>query len=201
MNIKLLKEITETPGAPGREQRIREIVQRELKNAADEILTDNMGNMTVVKKGRKDKKVMVAAHMDEIAFIVTHIDDRGFIRFHTLGGFDPKTLTSQRVWIHGKKDIPGVIGCKPLHIMSAEERTKMVPATDYFVDAGMSKKEVEKIVQVGDTITRDRDLIEIGDCVSCKSLDNRISVYILIEVMKTLKTVPYDVYGVFTVQE
>ncbi|MCB0428505.1 MAG: M42 family metallopeptidase [Flavobacteriales bacterium] len=201
MNIQLLKEITETPGAPGHEQPIREIVKRELKPFADAITVDNMGNMTVLIKGKKSKKVMVAAHMDEIAFITTLVDDNGFIRFHPLGGFDPKTLTSQRVWIHGKKEIPGVIGCKPIHIMSPEDRNKVVPITEYFIDTGMPKKEVDKYVKVGDTITRDRDLIELGECVSCKSLDNRISVYILIEAMKKVKNLPYDLYGVFTVQE
>ena len=91
LNIPLLKEICETAGAPGYEQRIREIVLREIKGLADEVSVDNMGNVTAIKKGRERKKVMIAAHMDEIGFMVTHIDDNGFLRFHTLGGFDPKT--------------------------------------------------------------------------------------------------------------
>jgi len=146
---------------------------------------------------------MIGAHMDEIGFIVTHIDEDGFVRFHTLGGFDPKTLTAQRVIIHGKKDVIGVMGSKPIHVMSAEERTKMPKTTDYFIDLGMDKKEVEKLVSLGDPITRERGLIEMGNCVNCKSLDNRLAVFILIESLKALKNkqVPYDVYGVFTVQE
>ena len=88
-----------------------------------------MGNLTTIIRGKSsDKKVMIAAHMDEIGFIVTHIDDNGFVRFHTLGGFDPKTLTAQRVIIHGKKDLIGVMGSKPIHVMTAAERTK-VPKT------------------------------------------------------------------------
>ncbi|NNE54845.1 MAG: M42 family peptidase, partial [Flavobacteriales bacterium] len=102
VNIPLLKQICETPGAPGFERRISELVHEQLKGLVDEVHVDNMGNISALKKGRSDKRVMVAAHMDEIGFIVTHIDDKGFIRFHTLGGFDPKTLTSQRVIIHGK---------------------------------------------------------------------------------------------------
>lgn len=203
MNIKLLKEICETPGAPGFEQRIRQVVLREIKGLADEITVDNMGNVTAFKKGKEPKKVMVAAHMDEIGFIVTHIDEQGFLRFHTLGGFDPKTLTAQRVIVHGKKDLIGVMGSKPIHIMSQEERGKNVKIEDFFIDLGLPKKEVEKYVSIGDPITRERDLIEMGDNINCKSIDNRISVFILIETLKKLKGVklPYDVYAVFTVQE
>ena len=201
INIKLLAEICEAAGAPGHEQRIREIVLREVTPLADEVRTDNMGNVTAIKKGKKEKKVMIGAHMDEIGFIVTHIDDNGFLRFHTLGGFDPKTLTAQRVIIHGKRDLIGVMGSKPIHVMSPEERNKPPKIKDFFIDTGMAKEEVEKHISVGDTITRERKLIEMGNCVNCKSIDNRVSVFILIETLRELKKTPYDVYGVFTVQE
>ena len=159
INIKLLAEICETAGAPGYEQRIREIVIREVEPFVDELRTDNMGNLTAVVKGKKDKKVMIGAHMDEIGFIVTHIDDNGFVYFHTLGGFDPKTLTAQRVIIHGNKDIMGVMGSKPIHLMNATDRAKTPTIKDYFIDTGMSRKELEKIVTIGDTITRERELV------------------------------------------
>lgn len=202
MNIALLKEICETAGAPGYENRIREIVLREIKKLADEVSVDKMGNVTALKRGKERKKVMVAAHMDEIGFIVTHIDDKGFLRFHTLGGFDPKTLTAQRVIVHGTKDIVGVMGSKPVHLMTPEEKNKVTQTVDYFIDLGLSKKEVEKIVSVGNPVTRQRDLIEMGNCVNCKSIDNRVSVFILIEALKILpKKIPYDIYAVFTVQE
>lgn len=202
INTKLLAEICEAPGAPGHEQKIREIVYREVKPLADTITTDNMGNIYAVKKGKKGKKVMIGAHMDEIGFIVTHIDDQGFVFFHTLGGFDAKTLTAQRVVIHGKKDVVGVMGSKPIHLMSVEERNKTPKIKDYFIDTGLEKKKVEKIISVGDVITRKSKLIEMGDCINCKSLDNRISVFILIEMLREIKTKPeYDIYGVFTVQE
>jgi len=201
LNIALLKEICETPGAPGFEEPVRKLVLRELEGLVDHIEIDNLGNVIALKKGRSEKKVMIGAHMDEIGFIVTHIDDKGFARFHTLGGFDPKTLTAQRVVVHGKKDLIGVMGSKPIHIMSAEERNKAPKVSDYFIDFGMNKDEVGKYIQVGDAITRERGLIEMGDCVNCKSIDNRISVYILIETLKKLKNVPYDTYAVFTVQE
>ncbi len=203
INTKLLKKICEIAGAPGFEQRIREFVIEQITPLVDEVKINNMGNVYAIKKGQSDKKVMVGAHMDEIGFIVNYIDDKGFVRFHPLGGFDPKTLTSQRVIIHGKKDVMGVMGSKPIHVMSPEERTKGAKITDYFIDLGMPKKEVEKIVNVGDPVTRYSELMEMGNCVNCKSIDNRVSVFILIETLRKLKDkkVPYDIYGVFTVQE
>ena len=201
LNIKLMAEICEVAGAPGYEKRIRDIVLRKVTPLVDEVSVDNLGNVTAIKKGKERKKVMVGAHMDEISFMVTHIEEGGFLRFHTLGGFDPKTLTAQRVIVHGKKDLIGVMGSKPIHVMTTEERAKLPKTTYYFFDMGMTKEEVEKYISVGDVITRERKLIEMGNCVNCKSIDNRISVFILIEALRTLGAVPYDVYGVFTVQE
>ncbi|MCH2084021.1 MAG: M42 family metallopeptidase [Saprospiraceae bacterium] len=203
INIPFLKKICETPSAPGFEQPMRELVLKEVRPLVDELKVDNMGNLMAIKKGKARQRVMVAAHMDEIGFIVTHIDEEGFVRFHPLGGFDPKTLTSQRVIIHGKKDIIGVMGTKPIHLMKPEERTKQVPINEYFIDLGMPKEQVMEIVSVGNPITRERGLIEMGNCVNSKSLDNRVSVYILIETLRALKdeSIPFDLYATFTVQE
>ncbi|MFK8039617.1 MAG: M42 family metallopeptidase [Crocinitomicaceae bacterium] len=203
IQIPLLAQICKTPGAPGFEQKVRELVIKEVTPLVDEVSVDNMGNVYAVKKGKTNKKIMIGAHMDEIGFMVTHIDDEGFIRFHTLGGFDPKTLTAQRVIIHGKKDIIGVMASKPIHVMTPEERTKIAKIGDYFIDTGLPKEEVESLITIGDPITREREFIEMGQCVNSKSLDNRLAVFILIETLRALKDVqvPYDIYGVFTVQE
>ena len=203
INTALLNKICTTPGAPGFEKKIRELVLQEVKGLVDEIEIDNMGNVYAIKRGKGDKRVMIGAHMDEIGFMVTHIDDNGFIRFHTLGGFDPKTLTAQRVIIHGKKDIIGVMASKPIHVMTADERNKVAKLSDYFIDTGLSVDEVKELVTIGDPVTREREFIEMGNCVNGKSLDNRLAVFILIEMFRGLvgKTVPYDIYGVFTVQE
>ena len=202
-NINLLKQVCETAGAPGHEKPIRDLVIKTIKPFVDECRIDNLGNIISVKRGsgKSNEKIMVAAHLDEIGFMVTHIEEGGFVRFHTLGGFDPKTLTAQRVKIHGKKTVPGVMGTKPIHVMAPEERTKMPKSKDYFIDTGMQKEELEKLVKVGDPITWERELVEMGDCVNCKSIDNRVSVFILIEALKRLKKIPYDLYAVFTVQE
>lgn len=201
LNIPLLARICETPGAPGHENRVRNLVLEQVKPYADEISVDNMGNVIAVKKGRSDKKVMIAAHMDEISFIITHIDDDGFARVHPLGGFDPKTLTAQRVIVHGKEDILGVMGSKPIHIMKPEERTKAPQLSDYYIDFGMGAKKVKEIVSIGDVVTRERTLIEMGECINAKSLDNRISVFILLEAMRRLENPALNVYAAFTVQE
>ena len=203
LNINLLKKVCEIPGTSGFEQHIRAFILQEITPLVDDISVDNMGNIIAIKKGKTPKKVMVAAHIDEIGFIVTHIDDDGFIRLHTLGGFDPKTLTAQRVIVHGTKDIMGVMGSKPIHIMKPEERNKAPQIQDYFIDTGLPKEELEKYISIGDPITRERELIEMGECVNSKSLDNRVSVFILIETLRNLqkKEVPYDIYAVFTVQE
>jgi len=203
INTELLNKICTIPGAPGFEQKIRSFILSELKDLVDELEIDNMGNIYAIKRGKEQKKIMVGAHMDEIGFIVTHIDDNGFIRFHTLGGFDPKTLTAQRVIIHGEKDVIGVMASKPIHVMTPEERNKVAKLSDYFIDTGLPVEEVKKYINVGDSITREREFIEMGECVNGKSLDNRLAVFILIETLKKLKgkEIPYDLYGVFTVQE
>ncbi|MFL5729150.1 MAG: M42 family metallopeptidase [Cytophagaceae bacterium] len=204
LNIPLLKTICEIPGPPGYEQKIRKFVLEQVTNLVDAVRVDNMGNIIALKKASSNstnKKVMVSAHMDEIGFMITHIDDKGFLWFHPLGGFDPKTLTAQRVIVHGKKDIIGVMGSKPIHVMSPEEKNKVVKIDDFFIDLGMGKEEVEKYISIGDTVTRERSLIEMGDCVNCKSIDNRVSVFILIETLKLVKDFPFDIYAVFSVQE
>ena len=203
INIELLKRVSETPGVSGFEEPIAKLIKDELKDYVDEISTDNMGNVYAIRYGKSDKKLVIAAHMDEIGFIVTNIEDNGFIRFTTLGGFDPKTLTSQRVIVHGKKDVIGVMGAKPIHNMSPEERDAKPKLTDYYIDLGLTKDEVKEIVEIGNPITRERELIELGNCVNGKSLDNRISVYALIETMKQLRGIelPYDTYAIFTTQE
>ena len=203
MDLTLLKKITEAPGVSGFEEQIRSVIFQEIQGLADEIYTDALGNLIALKKGKQPKKLAIAAHMDEIGFIATHIDEEGFIRFHTLGGFDPKTLTAQRVLLHGKETVIGVMGTKPIHVMSAEERSKMPKTTDFFIDTGLPAETVKQLVPIGTPITRERDLIQMGPCINAKSLDNRISVYILIELLRKMhgQTPTFDTYAVFSVQE
>ncbi len=204
LNVQRLAKICAIPGAPGFEKDIRNHVKELVSPFCDEVYEDNMGNLVAIKRGdSSDKRAMVAAHLDEIGFIVKHIDKKGFIHFHPLGGFDPKTLTAQRVIVHGKEDVIGVMGSKPIHVMSPEERGKAPKLTDFFIDTGLPSEKVHDLISVGDSITRERELITMGECINCKSVDNRVSVFALVEALEKLngQTVPYDVYGVFTVQE
>ncbi|MEX2403313.1 MAG: M42 family metallopeptidase, partial [Balneolales bacterium] len=200
MNFNLLKEIVATPAAPGFEHQLRDLVKDHLKGYADSIETDSIGNL-IVRKGKGDTKVMAAAHLDEISLIATYVDDNGFIRFHTLGGFDPRTLYTQRVSVQASTPLPGVIGCKPAHLLKEEEKSKAPKIEELFIDVGLPADEVKELVKPGTLIIRDRELIEMGDNVTGKSLDNRASVYILVEAIKKAKDLNIDFYGVFTVQE
>ncbi len=199
---KLLKRLSEAHGVPGSEGEVRDIMSKELSRHC-EIEVDRMGNL-IAKKGDGKKKVMLAAHMDEIGLMVKHIDEKGFIRFAALGGFFDQTLVSQRVLIHTRKSrIPGVIGSKPPHLMKEDERKRGVERKDMFVDAGFkSDKEAAKAgVSIGDYITFDRSFKELkGDLVTGKAFDDRIGCLALIEVMKKINA-DYTVYGVGTVQE
>ena len=202
IDFDLLTKITEAPGAPGHEERIRSLVHQHLKDYCDDCYVDRMGNLIALKKGRKEGKLLIAAHMDEIGFVVSHIDQDGFIRFHPLGGFDPKTLTAQRVIIHGTEDIMGVMGSKPIHIMTAEERKTPPKIDDYFIDTGRSPEELKEKIDIGDPITRERSMVRMGPCINGKSLDNRVSVYVALEVLRQFKEQPaFDSYFAFTVQE
>ncbi len=202
-NFDLLKQLSETPGAPGFEYKVRNLIISIAEKFVDKTDIDNMGNLILFKKGNSPKKVMLAAHMDEIGFMVRHIDSKGFIKFQPLGGFDPKIVVGSRVVIHGKKDVYGVISSKPIHLMSLEERGRKVDLKEFFIDTGYPKEELDNLIELGDPITRCAECIEMGNCINGKSLDNRISVFILIETLRRLQneTLPFDLYAVFTVQE
>ncbi|MEQ1823348.1 MAG: M42 family metallopeptidase [Fimbriimonadaceae bacterium] len=202
MNLDLLKKLTEAHGVPGQEDLIRAIVISELKDHCD-IKVDLMGNVHCVK-GSGDKKLMLAAHMDEIGFIVKFIDDKGFIRIQPLGGWDPRQMASQRVFVHtAKGPINGVLmsGQKPKHLLSADEAAKSPGIDTYFVDAGLSGEEAKKKIALGDMVTMNRTLQQMGKLLTCKCMDDRVAVYTMIEAVKAAKKSKIEVHAVATVQE
>ena len=205
MNIDLLRELCATPGAPGHEDPIRRVAARELEAVCDDVQVDPVGNLIARKaptgKGRSRPKLMLCAHLDEISFMVQHIEDTGFLRVIPLGGFDPKTLTAQRVTVHGRQVLLGVFGGKAIHLMSDEEKKKPLKIEDYFIDVGLPADRVRELVRVGDTVTRDGAITPMGDLVTGKSLDNRAGLYVMIEAMKALGKHACDVYAVAAVQE
>lgn len=203
-NYDLAKRICEAPGIPGREDAVRELVKAEMNALVDEMYVDALGNVIGTKKGKGGPRVMLAAHMDEIGFIVKYIDDKGFIRLQQVGGFDARNLAAQRVLVHthGGEVLRGALqpAAKPIHLLQPGE---MKPYTldDLFVDIGLSGEEVKAKVEVGDMITLDRTLERAGHNVMSKSLDDRISVFIMLETLRALGEHSAEVVAAATVQE
>ncbi len=201
---KLLEKLSNASGVSGFEDEIRNLMMGELKGHVDELEVDEMGNLIAIKKGNLDgKKVMLAAHMDEIGLIVRYIDKQGFIKFSKLGGINDQMLLNQEVLIHSRGEkILGVIGSKPPHRMKAAEKKKPVEYENMFIDIGAcSREDAEKRISVGDPITIKQDFAELeNDLVMGKAMDNRVGCAILLEVMKQANS-NATIYGVGTVQE
>jgi len=202
----LLKTLTEAHGIPGYETEIREVM-RGLLAGLGEIEQDNIGSL-ICRRGESGPRVMLAAHMDEIGFMVKHITPEGFIRFTPLGGWFDQVLLGQRVVIKtGKGDVIGVIGAKPPHLLSPDERKKVVEKKDMYIDIGAtSAREVEEAgVRVGDPIVplAPFQILAGGRAYLAKAFDDRVGCAVLVEVMRRLTREghPNTVYGVATVQE
>jgi putative aminopeptidase FrvX len=200
---QLLQKLSNAHGVSGCEGSVSEIIQKELKSSVDEIMSDTLGNLIAVRRG-DGFSVMLAAHMDEIGLMVKYIDEKGFLRFVTLGGWYAPTLYNQRVVLYGgKTPVYGVVGGKPPHVMDDEERKKPLKTEDMFIDIGVNSPEEAKSmgIGVGTPITMDRELTHLaGSRVTGKAFDNRVGVTQLIRTMQQLDT-PHTVYAVCTVQE
>ena len=202
----LLEKFTNAHGISGFEHDIRELLKKELEPYVDTIRKDCMGNLIAVKKG-EGPSIMLAAHMDEIGFMVRYIDDNGFLRFVGIGGWFDQTILNQRVVVHGKKgSIPGVIGSKPPHVMKEEDRKKPMKLDDMFIDIGAKNREdAENLgIEIGTTASIDRDFVSLANGkVTSKAFDDRAGLVILIEVMKQLSKhkIEANIYAVGTVQE
>ncbi|MES3516066.1 MAG: M42 family metallopeptidase [Natronomonas sp.] len=180
-----LVELTEIQSVPGYEERVREAVRTRLSPNVDRVRTDAMGNL-VGSVGDGDHEVLVAAHVDEIGFMVKHVAD-GFVELDALGGWDPRILRAQRVTIHSDDgDVPGVIGSVPPHTLTEEQREKTPEVADVHVDLGVDDERAEELVSVGDLVTMDQQTKRVGDHVTGKSLDNRVSVFVMLAVAETL---------------
>jgi len=207
--LTMLKDLTDANGIPGNEKEVRNVFEKYISPHADEVTTDNLGSSIAKKVGDENgPKVMVAGHLDEIGFMVTRIDDKGFIYFQTVGGWWNQVMLAQRVTILGSKGhVTGVIGSKPPHVLSAEARKKPYPINKMFIDVGASsKEEVEEFgVKPGDSVVPYFEFTPLKNekMLMAKAWDNRIGLAIAIEVLKNLKDVnhPNIVYGVGTVQE
>ncbi|MCZ6679592.1 MAG: M42 family peptidase [Candidatus Poribacteria bacterium] len=201
MNRELLEKVCNTPGIPGYEDAIQDVAREFLDGVCDEVSRDRVGNVIGIKRstnpptnGDRPLRVILAAHADEIGMMVKHIDGDGFIRFQAVGGLNPQVLVSQRVIIHGRNKINGVI---------VPRRKDPVPALEeMLIDVGLPRETVCNSIEVGDIITFAQELVELNDKVYMgRNFDNRIGTYCLLDTMAQLDSASVDVYAVSTVQE
>ena len=208
--LQMLKELTDVNGIPGNERAPREVMKKYIEPFADELEYDNLGSLIAKKVGDENgPKIMVAGHLDEVGFMITRIDDKGFLSFQTVGGWWGQVMLAQRVTITTRKgeEIVGVIGSKPPHILSAEVRNKTVDVKTMFIDIGATSKEeaMEWGVRPGDMVTPyfEFNVMRNEKHLLAKAWDNRIGCAIAIDVLRALKDEehPNVVYGVGNVQE
>ncbi len=191
--MELLKKLCSAYAPSGHEKRVHDIIINEIKDCVDEIKTDALGNLIAHKKGN-GKRLMLAAHADEIGIIVTYIEENGFIRFQNVGGVRPLYTLAQRVCFAN-----GTVGAVSY---DQDKEIGKITFNDMYIDIGAdSKEEAQKLVNIGDCAGFVGEFVEQGKVVMSKSLDDRVGCYVLIEAMKNAKNTQNDVYAVFTSQE
>ncbi|WP_019414219.1 M42 family metallopeptidase [Paenisporosarcina sp. TG20] len=208
--LTMLKELTDAKAIPGNEREARDVMKKYIEPFADRMDSDNLGSLIAEKVGDADgPKIMIAGHLDEVGFMISQIDDKGFLKFQTVGGWWSQVMLAQRVTITTRKgdSITGVIGSKPPHILSPEARKKPVDIKDMFIDIGASSEEEAKEwgVSPGDMVTPYFEFTVMNNekLLLAKAWDNRIGCAIAIDVLRALKGEkhPNIVYGVGAVQE
>ena len=202
----VIKELSCLHAVSGYEFRIAEEIADMFSHYCDSVSTDALGSVIGVKRsGNPDaKSVMLEAHMDEIGMMITEVDEKGFLRFTNIGGIDARILPGKEVVIHGKEDIIGIIGAKPPHATTEEERKKALPMSELYIDALLCADRIKELLQVGDTVTFADSFQMLGkNLISAKSQDDRTSIAVLLSVMEKLKDIslPFDVYYCACVQE
>ena len=200
---KFLKELSDLRGISGFEYRINEQIKKLIEPYCNEVRVDSLGNIIALKKGKKsNKKIMLEAHMDEIGLMVSQIEKNGFLKYINIGGVDPRILPASEVTVHAKKDLKGVIGAKPPHLMTSGEGDKSVKITDMTIDTGLSYEEVCELVSVGDSVTLSQSVGKLlNDNISLKTLDDRAGVCAVIEVFKRVGAIDADLYASISTQE
>ncbi|AWT59699.1 MAG: Putative aminopeptidase YsdC [Candidatus Moanabacter tarae] len=210
--MKLLKKLTTTPGIPGREHRVRQVILEQIDGLFEDVRVDAMGSIIAVKKptrsSPKPLRVMLAAHMDQIGFMVKHIDDKGFLRINSVGGFDTRNLFARMCTIcpdvrNPDNDLKGVLnpGGKPIHISDPQERKKIPEVNELTVDLGLPLEQVRERVKIGDMVVLDAPAQKVGETFVSQCLDNRVACWIAIRAIEKLRSHNCEIHCVFTVQE
>ncbi len=205
MDMELFQRVCDTPGVSGFEDKAQDVVAEVLGTCCDEVSRDRMGNVIGLKKatrppanGKKPFRAILAAHVDEIGMMIKHIDDKGFMKVIQLGGLDVQSIISQRVTIHGKQPVHGVIA--PLS--KSPDKDKAPTLDDLRIDTGLSGDEVRELIDIGDVATFDSPVEQLnGKVYVGRNFDNRLGVYCMLEAMRRLGETSVDAYAVGTVQE
>src|SRR5437588_1660503 len=187
--IAFLRHIIASPSPSGFEQRVQQVIREEVQQYTDELRTDVHGNVIASLNPGGNPRVMLTAHCDELGFLVRYIDDKGFIYFAPIGGYDPSTLPGERVQIHTDRGaILGVIGRKPVHLLQGEERNKAPKLSEMWIDIGVSsKEEAQERVPIGSIATRAAQLEPLrGDLVVSRALDDKTGVFAVIEATRRI---------------
>lgn len=210
-SISFMRQLMESFGPSGFEREAARIVKDYMKDHSDEILADKLGSIIFVAKGAAERPhILMAGHIDEVGFVVSGIDETGFLTFNTLGGWWDQVLLSQRVVVRTRKgDVHGVIAAKPPHLLTEEERKKVLEKKDMYIDIGAaSRKEAEEAgIKIGDPVVpwSPFSLIRDGKVAMGKAFDDRIGAFIISETIRRLRENavehPNTVFGVATVQE
>ncbi len=198
-NWELLKELSETPGIPGNEDRIRDIVLRETKDYIDNYEIDPLGNL-IIHAGGNGPRLLLDAHMDEVGFMISKIERKGFLRVIPVGGIPPENVYSQRVIIWGKEPVYGIFGSTPPHVRKGE-KSDHPEIEELFIDTGLKEKEVRSLINLGDAVTFDTRAVEQSDVILGKAFDDRVGLFVMIESLKRARKRSVDLYLVAAVQE
>ncbi len=207
-SLTFFKDIVNMPSPSGYEQKAAAVYRKYTNKFADKVRTDVHGNTIAILNPDAKMKVMLAGHIDEIGFMVHYIDDQGYLYFGGIGGHDSAIPVGQRVWVHGKERIPGVIGRKAIHLLEEDERKKKPELKDLWIDIGADdKKKAQKVVSIGDVVTFQYEFQELmGDRVTARGFDNKMGAFIVAEALRLLATdggldKNVGIYAVATVQE
>ena len=206
VSVEVLEKLSNACGVAGREEEVRSLMHKLMKPLVDEVKEDKLGNVIGIKEGDKNApKVMLAGHMDEIGLLVKTISKEGYLQFAKIGGIDDRVLLAQKVIVYTENgSLPGIIGSKPPHIQKEDERKKVIPYDELFIDIGAeSQEEAKKMgVRIGDSVEFDVKFAVINkDIAIGKALDDRVGCAEVIEVLKGLKKTECTIYAVGTVQE
>jgi endoglucanase len=207
-SLEFLKTIVSAPSPSGYEQPVAKLYRKYTEQFADHVITDVHGNVTAVLNPDAPMKIMLSGHMDEIGFIVHYISDEGLLYFSSIGGHDAVMPVGQRVWVHGRERIAGIVGRKAIHLLEEDERKKKPELKDLWIDIGAtSRVEAEAIVQLGDVATYQYEFQQLmGDRATARGFDNKAGMFIVAEALRLLKErgaldPGVGVYAVATVQE